>query len=37
MEPLELILPALTAKIKLLPAGFPLNYYYTHFLTLGEG
>ena len=38
MEPLGLIPPAITARVKLLTPGFtPLGYYYTHFLTLQEG
>lgn len=37
MEPSELIPPVSTAKVKLLPTGFTLDYYYTHILTLEEG
>lgn len=37
MDPLEQILPTITAKVKLLPAGFTLDYYYTYSMTLKEG
>lgn len=37
MDLIELILPTIETKPKLLPTGFTQDYYYAPFMTLEEG
>lgn len=37
MDLIELILPTIETKLKLLPTGFTQDYYCAHFMTLEEG